>query len=35
MHYAVILQAAGVEHGKILTGEPDLWAVVRQGIKLI
>lgn len=35
MHYAVILQPAGVERGKVLTGEPDLWVVILQGIKLV
>lgn len=32
---AVILQAAGVEHGEILPSEPSLCAVVLQGTKLI
>lgn len=31
----MILQTARVELGKVLTGQPDLWAVVRQGLKLI
>lgn len=32
--YALYSDPSDMEHGKVLTGLPDLWAVVPQGVKL-